>query len=80
MARITNENEEFLYKEDIKKKLGIKANVAWNARRPGLVKFGMFKTGRIWIMRKTDWDLYIENLANMAKTGPQIIKKNGTAF
>lgn len=77
MTRKTQENEEFIYKEDIKKKMGIKSNVAWNNRRPALIKAGMFRLGNQWIMRRIDWDLYIESLAKKAKVGPQV-KKHDT--
>lgn len=79
MESIFTQNEEFIYKAEIKAKFGIRSNIAWNRRRDALIKAGMFKVGRAWIMKRSDWNNYIDSLAKMAKEGPIIKRRNGTA-
>lgn len=48
--------------EDIKRELGINSSSTFERRIPKLTQYGMRKDGKNWIMKKSDFERYLNAL------------------
>jgi len=57
-------NNEMLTKREIMDRLRIKSGTAWTNRRRALIRKGLFKDGKIWLMKAKDLESYVEEKRN----------------
>ena len=55
-------SEVLLSKADLMSRLRISSETAWVRRRRDLIKKGLIKNGKNWLMKSSDFDNYIESL------------------
>lgn len=53
-------SEVLLSKADLMARLRISSETAWVRRRRDLIKRGLIKDGKSWLMKSSDFDQYIE--------------------